>query len=71
MKTQNIKEFLLEIDSEELKNRGILRGALNLLQGASVDPLIGLMKECVSTYKGGRCRYGGCQWLAIGYENRL
>jgi len=46
IKTQNIKEFLLAIDSEELKNRGILRGALNLLQGASVDPLIDLMKEC-------------------------
>lgn len=46
MKTQNIKEFLLVIDSEELKNRGILRGALNLLQGASIDPLIDLMKEC-------------------------
>ena len=44
MTTENIREFLERIPLEELKQRGVLRGTTNLLQGQSLDPLIQLMK---------------------------
>ena len=42
---QDCWAFLERFSSDELKNRGILRGSRYLLQGTSVDPLIELMKE--------------------------
>lgn len=44
MTTKDVKEFLLDFSVEELKDRGILRRA-NLLQGESIEPLVGLMRD--------------------------
>lgn len=45
MITKNVREFLLDFSPEELKDFGVLRGTLNLLNSQSVDPLITLMQE--------------------------
>jgi hypothetical protein len=45
MITKNVREFLLGFSTEELKDRGVLRGTLNQLRAQSVDPLITLMQE--------------------------
>ncbi len=41
----DIKEFLRQFTSEELTNKGILRGNDNRLNNESIQPLIELMKE--------------------------
>lgn len=45
MTTKNIKEFLRGFSREALRERGILRGTRNLLQGKSVESLVRLMRE--------------------------
>ncbi len=45
MTTENVRDFLERIPLEELKQRGVLRGTTNILQGPSLDPLLELMRE--------------------------
>ena len=42
---ENIREFLERFPRDELVKRGILRGQTYILQGTSIDPLVGLMQE--------------------------